>query len=77
MRGLVAAATDADLARALGQPFTAREEDVAACLGFAEAFSTPETAEMRGDAFGEVLAVREDASALERLLGLMGRRADR
>lgn len=64
-----------DLATATGQRFDAADADVEICLGFARAFSTPETAELRGDAFGEVLDVPEDAPALTRLLGLLGRRA--
>ncbi|MCR1784645.1 TIGR03086 family protein [Nocardioides carbamazepini] len=64
-----------DLATALGVPFTVREEDVAACLAFAEPFSTPEAAPFRGDAFGEVLPVPAGAPALVRLLALLGRRA--
>lgn len=63
-----------DLATALDLPFTARPEDVATCLGFAESFSTPEAAEVRGDAFGEVLEVPADAPPLTRLLALLGRR---
>lgn len=64
-----------DLATALGRPFEVSDEDVAACMAFAEPFSTPESADMRGDAFGPVVAVPDDASPLERLLGMMGRRA--
>ena len=64
-----------DLATGLGRPFTARDEDVAACMAFAEPFSTPESAADRGDAFGPVVPVPDDAPALERLLGMMGRKA--
>ncbi len=63
-----------DLATGLGRPFTARDEDVAACMAFAEPFSTPESAADRGDAFGPVVPVSDDAPALERLLGMMGRK---
>jgi hypothetical protein len=45
------------------------------CIEFAQAFSTPETAELRGDAFGSVIEVPDDAPPLDRLLGMMGRRA--
>ncbi|GAA1516655.1 TIGR03086 family metal-binding protein [Nocardioides humi] len=64
-----------DLATALERPYAARDEDVAACLAFAEPFSTPEAAEFRGDAFGTVLPVAADAQPLVRLLALLGRRA--
>ena len=64
-----------DLARGLGRDFTARDEDVAACMAFAEPFSAPGTEAMRGTAFGPVVPVPPEAPALTRLLGLMGRRA--
>lgn len=64
-----------DLARATGQRYAVDDASLAVCLGFAEAFSTPETEEMRGDAFGQVIEVPDDAPALDRLLGLMGRSA--
>ena len=62
-----------DLARATGQPFSVDDAGLEACLGFARAFSTPETEAMRGTAFGPVIPVPDDAPALDRLLGLMGR----
>jgi len=62
-----------DLAVATGQEYDAREVDLAPCLSFAEFFSAPGTEEMRGDAFGPVVAVPDDAPPLDRLLGLMGR----
>ncbi|WP_215812600.1 TIGR03086 family metal-binding protein [Nocardioides sp. WV_118_6] len=64
-----------DLATALGRPFVVREEDVAACLAFAEPFSTPEAVAMRAPAFGPVVPVPDGAPALTRLLGLLGRSA--
>lgn len=64
-----------DLATALGQPFEAAEQDVAACLSFARPFSTPETAAQRGDAFGPVQPVPPGADPLTELLALLGRRA--
>lgn len=64
-----------DLATATGQPFDVDPDSLAILTGFAESFAAPELAEMRGDAFGEVLEVPDDASGLERLLGLLGRRA--
>ncbi|PWN03214.1 TIGR03086 family protein [Nocardioides silvaticus] len=64
-----------DLATALGRPFEVRDSDVAACMAFAEPFSTPESADQRGDAFGPVVPVPDAAPPLERLLGMMGRHA--
>lgn len=64
-----------DLATALGRPFVVADADVAGCMAFAEPFSTPETADQRGDAFGPVVPVAADAAPLTRLLGMMGRRA--
>jgi uncharacterized protein (TIGR03086 family) len=64
-----------DLARATGQPFEVDDVALRVCTGFAEAFSTPETEAMRGDAFGTVIPVPDDAPPLDRLLGLMGRSA--
>jgi uncharacterized protein (TIGR03086 family) len=64
-----------DLAVATGQRYAADPTDLGILIEFASAFSTPETADQRGDAFGTVIEVPEDAPALERLLGMMGRRA--
>lgn len=64
-----------DLAVATGQRYHPDPTSVAICTGFAEAFSTPETADQRGDAFGPVIEVPDDAPPLDRLLGLMGRKA--
>jgi uncharacterized protein (TIGR03086 family) len=64
-----------DLAIATGQRYSADPAALRILLEFASAFSTPETADQRGDAFGTVIEVPEDAPALERLLGMMGRRA--
>jgi uncharacterized protein (TIGR03086 family) len=64
-----------DLAVATGQPYTVDPASLQICTEFAEAFSTPETADQRGDAFGTVIEVPDDAPPLDRLLGLMGRRA--
>lgn len=64
-----------DLATALGQPYAPAERDVAACLGFARPFSTPEAAAERGDAFGQVQPVPAGADPLTELLALLGRRA--
>ena len=63
-----------DLATALDRSFEPAPRDVEVCLGFARSFSTPEAAELRGDAFGEVLDVPEGAPPLTELLALLGRR---
>jgi uncharacterized protein (TIGR03086 family) len=65
-----------DLAAATGQRYAVDPTSLAICTEFARAFSTPETADMRGDAFGAVIEVPDDAPALTRLLGMMGRYAD-
>ena len=64
-----------DLATATGQPFEVDDVSVEACMTFAAPFSTPETSDQRGDAFGPVIPVPDDAPALHRLLGMMGRSA--
>jgi uncharacterized protein (TIGR03086 family) len=64
-----------DLAVATGQRYAADPAALEILIEFARAFSTPETADQRGDAFGTVIEVPEDAPALDRLLGMMGRRA--
>lgn len=64
-----------DLATATGRPFAVSDADVAACMAFAEPFSAPGTEEMRGTAFGPVVPVADDAAPLDRLLGMMGRKA--
>ena len=65
-----------DLAAATGQRYAVDPTSLAICTEFARSFSTPETAAMRGDAFGAVIDVPDDAPALTRLLGMMGRYAD-
>ncbi|WP_141014022.1 TIGR03086 family metal-binding protein [Nocardioides sambongensis] len=64
-----------DLAAATGRPYRVDPAALDACLAFAASFSTPESADMRGDAFGPVLPVAADADDLTRLLALMGRDA--
>jgi uncharacterized protein (TIGR03086 family) len=64
-----------DLAKATGQSFAADKTLLQICIGFAQAFSTPETEELRGDDFGPVIPVPDEAPALDQLLGLMGRSA--
>ena len=64
-----------DLAAATGQRYAADPTSLRICVEFAQAFSTPETEGLRGDAFGPVIDVPEDGPPLHRLLGLMGRAA--
>lgn len=64
-----------DLAVATGQQYDVDPTSLHIRTEFARAFSTPETADQRGDAFGTVIEVPDDAPALDRLLGLMGREA--
>ncbi|MFF7652737.1 TIGR03086 family metal-binding protein [Streptomyces sp. NPDC007983] len=58
-----------DLARATGQPFDCDRPSAEAVVGLLSAF--PE--EARGSGFGPVVTVPEDASALDRAVGLSGR----
>jgi uncharacterized protein (TIGR03086 family) len=62
-----------DLARATSQPFECDAASVEACLDVVEQFSGPGSEEVRGTAFGPVVAVPADAPALDRLIGLTGR----
>ncbi len=62
-----------DLAQAIGHPYAVEADAVEACHGFFSMFSGPGTEELRGDAFGPVIAVDAQAPALDRLLGLSGR----
>lgn len=64
-----------DLATATGQPYEMDDESIRLCMLFAEPFSTPETADQRGGAFGPVIPVPDWAPPLHRLLGMMGRSA--
>ena len=64
-----------DLAAATGQRYAADPTSLRICTDFARPWSTPETADQRGDAFGIVIGVPDDAPALDKLLGMMGRRA--
>lgn len=62
-----------DLARATAQSFDADTDSVNAAFNFVEQFSGPDDAESRGDAFGAVIALPDDAPLLDRLIGLTGR----
>ena len=62
-----------DLARATGQPFESDPASLGVALGFLEQFSTPETAASRGDAYGPVVEVADDAPMLDRVVAFSGR----
>jgi uncharacterized protein (TIGR03086 family) len=61
-----------DLARATGQPFTPRDDDLDAIEGMVAELRSGNTGEIPG-LFGPTVAVPADATALERVLGLTGR----
>src|SRR5262249_23357107 len=58
-----------DLAGATGQPYDPHPDEIAAATEFASTFDAPRD----GRLFGPVVAVRDDALPLERLIGLTGR----
>lgn len=58
-----------DLAVAIGQPYSPSVEEVEAAMSFVESFEAPRD----GNLFGPVVPVSDDASSLDRLLGLTGR----
>ncbi len=62
-----------DLARAADQDYRVDEASVAGATAFVALFSGPGSEEQRGDAFGPVVQVADDASALDRLIGMNGR----
>lgn len=62
-----------DLAQATGQPFHADPASVQASLGFAAWMSEPGQEAGREGLYGPVLAIPDDAPALDRLLGFAGR----
>ncbi len=62
-----------DLARATGQEFSVREQDVATCLAFVEPTTLAGNEDSRDGLFGPVVSVPDDAPALDRLLGAAGR----
>lgn len=65
-----------DLAVATDQPFDAPPALVEAALEFVAPLSEPGQVAAREGLFGPVVAVAEDASPLERLIGLTGRSPD-
>lgn len=58
-----------DIAVASGQPYDPTLEEVAAATSFVSSFNAPRD----GNLFGPIVAVADDASPLEKLLGLAGR----
>lgn len=62
-----------DLARATGQSYDPDPTSLAVALGFLAQFSTPETAESRGDAYAPVVEVPVGAPTLDRVVGFSGR----
>lgn len=61
-----------DLARATGQPWSPAQDGLRASLDFAPAMLTPDF-QGEGKSFAPPVDVPDDASALDRLLGLSGR----
>jgi uncharacterized protein (TIGR03086 family) len=62
-----------DVAKTIGQPYECDEASVQACCELVQQFSGPESEEARGDAFGPVVEVLDDAPLLDRLVALSGR----
>jgi uncharacterized protein (TIGR03086 family) len=58
-----------DVAKASGQPYEIDDETLTTCLGFYSMFGEGD----RGDAFGPVVEVPDDAPLLDRVIGLSGR----
>lgn len=62
-----------DLARATGRAYDPDPAAVAACTGFVASFEPPEGGGSDNGLFGPPVAVADDASALDKLIGLTGR----
>jgi uncharacterized protein (TIGR03086 family) len=58
-----------DIAVAIGQSYAPPVKDIEAAMSFVVAFDAPRD----GNLFGPIVRVRDDAPALDRLLGLTGR----
>jgi uncharacterized protein (TIGR03086 family) len=62
-----------DVARASGQPYDCDATSLAAVHRFVAQFAEPGQEDARGDLFGPVVAVGDDAPHLDRVIGLTGR----
>lgn len=62
-----------DVAVSSGQPFTADQATLQAVEGFLAGFSIPGAEDQRGDIFGPVVDVADDAPLRDRVIGLAGR----
>ena len=62
-----------DLARGTGQRFELDEASLLGAQAFLDTFSGPGSEDERGDAFGPVVPVDDDAPLLDRVVGLSGR----
>jgi uncharacterized protein (TIGR03086 family) len=62
-----------DIARATGQAYEPDQASLEAVHGFLAQFAAPEQAAVRGNIFGPVVPVPDDAPLLDRVLGLAGR----
>ncbi|MET0864924.1 MAG: TIGR03086 family metal-binding protein, partial [Nakamurella sp.] len=62
-----------DVAVSSGQPYTADQSTLQAVQGFLASFSIPGAEDQRGEIFGPVVQVPDDAPLLDRVIGLAGR----
>jgi uncharacterized protein (TIGR03086 family) len=62
-----------DVAVSSGQPYSAEQPTLEAVQGFLAGFSVPGAEGQRGEIFGPVVEVPEDAPLLDRVIGLAGR----
>ncbi len=62
-----------DVARASGQGFACDQTSLEAARSFIAQFAGPDQADLRGDAYGDPVAMPEDAPLLDRVVALSGR----